>query len=88
LSDVPDNLASEEEINIDELNDGPEIPVVGVPSATAVSGKNVDIDKESLKTVLKYLDSLLDSLPEDKIKEFADSEYYDLYNKLINSLEI
>lgn len=44
--------------------------------------------KEELKTVLKYLDNLLEELPEDKIREFAKSEYYDLYVKILDKLGI
>ena len=50
-----------------------------------VDGK---IDKDNLKTIIKYLDDLLDNLPKDKIKEFAQSEYYDLYIKLLDNLDI
>jgi len=35
---------------------------------------------------LSYLDKLLDSLPEDKIEEFANSEYFDTYKKLFEEL--
>ncbi|MGC8964769.1 MAG: hypothetical protein ACP5KI_05355, partial [Brevinematia bacterium] len=45
-------------------------------------------EKEDIKKVLLYLDSLLESLPEEKIKEFASSEYYDLYVKLFNKLNL
>lgn len=45
-------------------------------------------EKEDIRKVLLYLDSLLGSLPEDKIKEFASSEYYDLYVKLFNKLNL
>jgi len=41
-----------------------------------------------LKKVLKYLDKLLESLPEDKVREFASSEYYDLYVRLFDKLNI
>lgn len=44
--------------------------------------------KEELKVVLKYLDELLESLPPEKIKEFAKSEYYDLYIKILDKLGI
>ena len=43
---------------------------------------------EDLKKILKYLDSLLEELPEEKIREFAYSEYYDIYNKLFDELGI
>ena len=42
--------------------------------------------KLELKTVLSYMDQLLESLPEDKIEEFAKSEYFDTYKKLFEEL--
>ncbi|MDR1176445.1 MAG: hypothetical protein LBK83_13365 [Treponema sp.] len=42
--------------------------------------------KEELKTVLSYMDQLLESLPEEKIEEFARSEYFDTYKKLFREL--
>ena len=42
--------------------------------------------KEELKTVLAYMDQLLEALPEEKIEEFAQSEYYDTYKKLFKEL--
>jgi hypothetical protein len=41
-----------------------------------------------LKTVLSYMDRLLESLPEEKIEEFAKSEYFDTYKKLFKELGI
>ncbi|MEN2998112.1 MAG: hypothetical protein ABDH28_03645 [Brevinematia bacterium] len=45
-------------------------------------------EKEDIKKVLLYLDRLLESLPEDKIKEFASSEYYDLYMRIFDKLNL
>ncbi len=45
----------------------------------------VDIRQE-VKAVLSYMDQLLESLPEDKIEEFAKSEYFDTYKKLFEEL--
>ena len=42
--------------------------------------------KKELRTVLSYMDQLLESLPDDKIEEFAKSEYYDTYKKLFKEL--
>jgi hypothetical protein len=42
--------------------------------------------KHELKTVLSYMDHLLESLPEEKIEEFAKSEYFDTYKKLFKEL--
>jgi pilus assembly protein FimV len=40
-------------------------------------------DKEEIKKLLGYLDDLFEKLPEENIKNFADSEYYELYKKLL-----
>jgi hypothetical protein len=42
--------------------------------------------KQELKTVLSYMDQLLESLPEDKIEEFAASKYFETYKKLFAEL--
>ena len=42
--------------------------------------------KQELKTVLTYMDQLLESLPDEKIEEFARSDYYDTYKKLFKEL--
>ena len=42
--------------------------------------------RHEVKTVLSYMDQLLESLPEDKIEEFAKSEYFDTYKKLFEEL--
>ena len=44
--------------------------------------------KQKVKSVLAYMDQLLESLPEDKMKEFAESEYFEMYNGLFNELGI
>ncbi|MDR2602601.1 MAG: hypothetical protein LBC53_09170 [Spirochaetaceae bacterium] len=44
--------------------------------------------KNELKTVLSYMDSLLESLPDEKISEFAHSEQFKLYKKLFKELGI
>ncbi len=42
--------------------------------------------QQELKTVLSYMDQLLESLPEEKIEEFAASPYFDTYKKLFTEL--
>ena len=44
--------------------------------------------KKDVKSVLAYMDQLLESLPEDKMKEFAESEYFEMYNRLFSELGI
>jgi hypothetical protein len=43
---------------------------------------------EQIKTVLTYMDQLLENLPEKKIEEFAHSEHFESYKKLFNELGI
>ncbi len=44
--------------------------------------------KEEIKSVLSYMDQLLESLPEEKIEEFARSEHFEVYKKLFEELGI
>lgn len=58
-------------------------------AAAEPAGEALDIPsglKNELKTVLSYMDHLLESLPEEKIEEFAKSEYFDAYRKLFKEL--
>jgi hypothetical protein len=57
------------------------------PQAKKPENRDVqDSLKKDIKNVLSYLDKLLDSLPEEKIEEFARSEYFDTYKKLFEEL--
>ena len=42
--------------------------------------------KQEIKSVLSYMDQLLESLPEEKITEFAKSEQFETYKKLFTEL--
>jgi hypothetical protein len=65
----------------------PEPPAETVPAAETAAPADLPISlKQELKTVLSYMDQLLESLPEDKIEEFAKSEYFDTYKKLFEEL--
>ena len=44
--------------------------------------------KNELKNILTYMDHLLESLPEEKIEEFARSDHFDAYKKLFKDLGI
>jgi len=54
--------------------------------AEATADSTPDKLKRDVKSVLVYLDQLLASLPEEKIEEFASSEYYDTYKRLFDDL--
>ncbi|MDR1929613.1 MAG: hypothetical protein LBQ44_03190 [Treponema sp.] len=60
--------------------------LAGAPEKTAAAEGIPSGIKKELKTVLSYMDQLLESLPEDKIEEFAKSEYFDSYKKLFEEL--
>ena len=42
--------------------------------------------KQEIKSVLSYMDQLLENLPEEKISEFAQSEHFVTYKKLFQEL--
>lgn len=50
--------------------------------------QEIGLKKEELKKIISYLDSLFDKLPDDVIREFSRSEYFNLYRKVIETLEI
>ncbi len=63
-------------------------PVVEEPAATSAANDN-DLSgdlKTEIKSVLSYMDKLLENLPEDKIAEFAQSEQFETYKKLFKEL--
>jgi hypothetical protein len=64
----------------------------GPPSAPVTEDENPALKgvsqefKQELRTVLSYMDILLESLPEEKIEEFARSEHFEPYKKLFKEL--
>ncbi len=61
------------------------------PSGAAASSSSSAIPdnlKDEIRTVLKYMDTLLEGLPDDKIQEFASSDYFVMYKKLFEDLGI
>jgi hypothetical protein len=42
--------------------------------------------QSDIKSVLSYLDQLFEALPEEKIKEFAQSDYFGIYKRLFEEL--
>jgi hypothetical protein len=47
-----------------------------------------DEKQPDLKKLLKYLDGLFEKLPEDVVRNFADSEYFDIYVNVLNEIGI
>ncbi len=42
--------------------------------------------KQEIRSVLSYMDQLLEALPDDKIEEFAQSEHFEVYKHLFEEL--
>ena len=47
-----------------------------------------DSKKENMKKLLSYLDGMFEKLPEEVIRNFAESDYFDLYVKIMNDLGV
>jgi hypothetical protein len=60
---------------------------VASESSKTVSQTTIPGDlKQEIKSVLSYMDQLLENLPEEKITEFAQSEQFETYKKLFKEL--
>lgn len=60
-------------------------------AAEELSSDQVSIDSSlynDITVVLRYMDSLLGDLPEEKIKEFSQSRYYPLYKEVFERLNL
>ena len=92
-ADVTDNNQVDLEIQTDNLSDSEDSSEENFKKNTkatkkTLKQKNAIIDKKDLVEIFTYLDHLLDALPENKIREFAESQYYDKYISIINHLGI
>ena len=75
--------------NIDYLNSDPAISETNEmqPTETEEDKESIPSDlKAEIKSVLSYMDQLLENLPEEKIAEFAQSEQFETYKKLFKEL--
>ncbi|TGN20692.1 hypothetical protein [Leptospira idonii] len=80
---------------IEELRSAASAPVIeeAKPSSaldeeSLVDANGAELSVADRKKVLGYLDNLLGNLPDDVIKEFSKSQYFDLYKKLMKELEL
>jgi len=90
IEEIPEEIIEEIEEFLPEPEESaaviPEpVPAKAPPASGDFSGIPANL-KTELKTVLSYMDQLLEALPDDKIEEFAKSEYYDTYKKLFKEL--
>ena len=57
------------------------------PSSDSAAGIPDNL-KDEIRNVLGYMDKLLEALPDEKIQEFANSDYFVMYKKLFEDLGI
>ena len=63
----------------------------GLPNQGVLNEKEIgthDIDQAEMRKVVSYLDNLLGELPDHVIRKFAQSEYFDLYKKVMDQLGV
>ncbi len=85
---LPDSIGltenfSEEQETVSQENNS------AMPDTGDLSSQDKELSgelKSEIKSVLSYMDQLLENLPEDKIEEFAKSEQFDTYKKLFKKL--
>ncbi len=84
------NVPPEDSAPLEEVMEVEEVPEIEAPPrAGPQKTGTTDIPddlKDEIRTVLKYMDQLLEALPEEKIQEFASSEYFVMYKKLFEDL--
>ena len=71
-----ENFASEFNDRVEEIRDA------------AKNGNVPEELKDEIKDILLYMDQLLESLPDEKIQEFARSEHFEVYKKIFEELGI
>jgi pilus assembly protein FimV len=81
----PEELADDTELIEEEIEEEI-VEEIDVPEeATSESSLPADL-KGEIRSVLSYMDQLLEALPEDKIEEFARSEHFEVYKRLFEEL--
>ena len=91
-AEIPELEMPEEELTLEEAPEeaAPEdgaAPIELEPETALQADQQFPEElKSDIKSVLSYLDQLLESLPEEKIREFANSKYLPMYKKLFEDL--
>ncbi|TGK17780.1 hypothetical protein EHO98_13670 [Leptospira stimsonii] len=83
---VLDEYADEEELSpMEELRKTPDQTVTQPAEG---EGGETTPSKEEMKRIMTYLDELLGNLPDDLIREFSQSDYFELYKKLMKQIGV
>ena len=84
VEDLPEEVEELQPVESTPVT-APKPAPAAAPVAKEITGIPTHL-KQELKTVLTYMDQLLEALPDDKIEEFARSNYYETYKKLFKEL--
>uniref|UniRef100_A0A7C3I6M2 Uncharacterized protein n=1 Tax=Gracilinema caldarium TaxID=215591 RepID=A0A7C3I6M2_9SPIR len=86
---IEQSQAPAEEEMLEEVPEAEEIVQLEQKESATYSQEKTAVSPDltqEIKAVLSYMDQLLESLPEEKIEEFAKSEYFETYKKLFEEL--
>ncbi|MDE7139754.1 MAG: hypothetical protein K2O09_03220, partial [Treponemataceae bacterium] len=91
IGEIPADIVppAEDEIAPAQEETPVDAPAIAEPADEETTGTSDAISgnlKQEIKSVLTYMDQLLENLPEDKITEFAQSEQFEAYKKLFKDL--
>lgn len=91
IGEIPADIVPPAEDEIAPAQEEPPVdaPAIADPADGKTAGTSDAISgnlKQEIKSVLTYMDQLLENLPEDKIAEFAQSEQFEAYKKLFKDL--
>jgi pilus assembly protein FimV len=64
----------------------PAAAATGLASRAEQIASDANLDREELRSMISYLDGLFDALPDDAVKQFSQSSYFDLYKKIMTEL--
>ena len=82
INEIVTNISTKQAI----VNDQSQVESSDTPAENRILISNET--QNDIRLVLKYLDQLLDSLPEEKIEKFAGSEEFEKYKKLFEEFDI
>lgn len=80
-------LSPLEELRATQAPEDAEKPL-STAAAEAIGDTGSELSSTDRKKVLSYLDNLLGNLPDEVIKEFSKSQYFELYKKMMKELEL
>ncbi|EMF82386.1 hypothetical protein LEP1GSC188_4759 [Leptospira weilii serovar Topaz str. LT2116] len=72
----------------DEEKSSPIEELRKTPDQEEKEGSSETPSKEEMKRIMTYLDELLGNLPDDLIREFSHSDYFELYKKLMKQIGV